>query len=85
MSFFPASLENLIDKYMPNLQEVFEKYPEYRTMCTAPDGHIYSFDYKRNNLLSILKFAMNYSTDIAEFDSEKLAEAILSIEEWKND
>lgn len=46
---------------------------------------IYSFDYKRNNLLSILKFAMNYSTDIAEFDSEKLAEAILSIEEWKND
>ena len=36
-------LENLIDKYMPNLQAVFEKYPEYRTMCTAPDGHIYSF------------------------------------------
>lgn len=31
-------LENLIDKYMPNLQAVFEKYPEYRTMCTAPDG-----------------------------------------------
>ena len=29
-------LENLIDKYMPNLQAVFEKYPEYRTMCTAP-------------------------------------------------
>ena len=23
-------LENLIDKYMPNLQAVFEKYPEYR-------------------------------------------------------
>ena len=36
-------LENLIDKYMPNLKAVFEKYPEYRTMCTAPDGHIYSF------------------------------------------
>ena len=33
-------VENLIDKYMPNLQAVFEKYPEYRTMCTAPDGHI---------------------------------------------
>ena len=29
-------LETLIDKYMPNLQAVFEKYPEYRTMCTAP-------------------------------------------------
>ena len=38
-------LENLIDQYMPNLQAVFEKYPEYRTMCTAPDGHIYSFPW----------------------------------------
>ena len=38
-------VENLIDKYMPNLKAVFEKYPEYRTMCTAPDGHIYSFPW----------------------------------------
>ena len=38
-------LENLIDKYMPNLQKVFEQYQEYRTMCTAPDGHIYSFPW----------------------------------------
>ena len=38
-------LENLIDKYMPNLLSVFEKYPEYRVMCTAPDGHIYSFPW----------------------------------------
>ena len=38
-------LEDLIDKYMPNLQAVFEKYPEYRTMVTAPDGHIYSFPW----------------------------------------
>ncbi len=38
-------LEDLIDKYMPNLTAVFEKYPEYRTMCTAPDGHIYSFPW----------------------------------------
>lgn len=38
-------LENLIDKYMPNLQAVFEKYPEYRVMCTAPDGHMYSFPW----------------------------------------
>ena len=38
-------VEKLIDKYMPNLQKVFEKYPEYRTMCTAPDGHIYSFPW----------------------------------------
>ena len=38
-------LENLIDKYMPNLTAVFEKYPEYRTMSTAPDGHIYAFPW----------------------------------------
>lgn len=38
-------LENLIEKYMPNLQSVFEKYPEYRIMSTAPDGHIYSFPW----------------------------------------
>lgn len=38
-------LENLIDKYMPNLQAVFEAYPEYKVMCTAPDGHIYSFPW----------------------------------------
>lgn len=38
-------LENLIDKYMPNLQAVFEAYPQYRVMCTAPDGHIYSFPW----------------------------------------
>lgn len=38
-------LEHLIDKYMPNLQAVFEAYPEYRVMCTAPDGHIYSFPW----------------------------------------
>lgn len=38
-------LENLIDKYMPNLQAVFAKYPEYRVMATAPDGHIYSFPW----------------------------------------
>ena len=30
---------------MPNLKAIFEKYPEYRTMCTAPDGHIYSFPW----------------------------------------
>lgn len=38
-------LEDLIEKYMPNLQAVFEKYPEYKVMATAPDGHIYSFPW----------------------------------------
>ena len=38
-------VENLIDKYMPNLQAVFEKYPEYRTMCTDTEGHIWAFPW----------------------------------------
>lgn len=38
-------LEDLIDNYMPNLKKVFDENPEYRTMCTAPDGHIYGFPW----------------------------------------
>lgn len=38
-------VEDLIDNYMPNLKAVFEQYPEYRTMCTTPDGHIYAFPW----------------------------------------
>ena len=38
-------LEDYIDKDMPNLQAVFEKYPEYRVMSTATDGHIYSLPW----------------------------------------
>ena len=36
------NLEDYIDKYMPNLCKVFEQAPEYRTMCTDEEGHIYS-------------------------------------------
>lgn len=38
-------LEEYIDSCMPNLSAVFEKYPEYRAMTTAPDGHIYSLPW----------------------------------------
>lgn len=38
-------LEKYIDAYMPNLQAVFEKYPEYRTMCTDTDGHIWALPW----------------------------------------
>lgn len=30
---------------MPNLQKVFEQYPEYRTMCTDSDGHIWALPW----------------------------------------
>lgn len=38
-------LEEYIDAYMPNLSAVFEKYPEYRTMCTDTEGHIWAFPW----------------------------------------
>lgn len=38
-------LEEYIDTCMPNLQSVFEKYPEYRTMCTDTEGHIWALPW----------------------------------------
>ena len=35
------NLEDYIDNNMPNLQKVFEQYPEYRTICTDIEGHIW--------------------------------------------
>ena len=41
------ALEEYIDTCMPNLQAVFEKYPEYRTMCTDTEGHIWALPLDR--------------------------------------
>ncbi|AYA78460.1 ABC transporter substrate-binding protein [Bacillus sp. Y1] len=35
-------LEDLIDKYAPNLKKLFEQRPDLKKVVTAPDGHIYS-------------------------------------------
>ena len=39
------NLEEYIDKYMPNLTKVFEQAPEYRTMCTDENGHIWALPW----------------------------------------
>ena len=39
------AVEDYIDKYMPNLQKVFEQAPEYRTMCTDENGHIWALPW----------------------------------------
>ena len=39
------NLEDYIDKYMPNLQAVFEQAPEYRAMCTDENGHIWALPW----------------------------------------
>lgn len=38
-------LEEYIDNYMPNLKAVFDKYPEYRTMSTDVNGHIWALPW----------------------------------------
>ncbi|MDF2591929.1 MAG: extracellular solute-binding protein [Clostridia bacterium] len=35
-------LEDLIDKYAPNVKKSFEDYPDAKAMLTLPDGHIYT-------------------------------------------
>ncbi len=39
------NLEEYIDAYMPNLKAVFDKFPEYRAMCTDADGHIWALPW----------------------------------------
>ena len=39
------AVEDYIDAYMPNLSAVFEKYPEYRSMCEDEDGHIWALPW----------------------------------------
>jgi len=35
-------LNGLVRKYAPNVVATFEELPEYKAMCTAPDGNMYS-------------------------------------------
>lgn len=38
-------VDELIEKYMPNLSKILDEHPDYNKMITAPDGHIYSFPW----------------------------------------
>lgn len=38
-------LEDLIDKYAPNIKKLFEENPEVKKTSTAADGHIYTLPY----------------------------------------
>ncbi len=38
-------VEDLIEKYMPNLKKILDENQSYRKLITAPDGHIYSFPW----------------------------------------
>ena len=41
--FMPT--DELIEKYVPNLVSIFEKYPHYKMQTVYPDGHMYGFPY----------------------------------------
>lgn len=38
-------LEDLIETYCPNIQKMFETYPDVKKSVTAPDGHIYTLPH----------------------------------------
>lgn len=38
-------LEGLIEQYAPNIKRIFTEYPQVRRAATAPDGHIYSLPW----------------------------------------
>ncbi|GHT59325.1 ABC transporter substrate-binding protein [Spirochaetia bacterium] len=38
-------VEELVNRYMPRLKAIYDKYPVYRAGVTAPDGHIYTFPW----------------------------------------
>lgn len=43
-------LEDLIEEYAPNIQKMFEEYPEVKKTITALDGHIYTLPALDRNL-----------------------------------
>lgn len=38
-------VNDLVEQYMPNLSAIYEKYPQYKELATAPDGNMYSFPW----------------------------------------
>lgn len=38
-------VDELIDKYMPNLKKIYEENPHYKKMMVSPDGKMYSFPW----------------------------------------
>lgn len=38
-----VKIDEYLEKYAPNINAVYEKYPEIKKELTHPDGHIYSF------------------------------------------
>ncbi len=41
--FLPTN--DLIEQYVPNLVSIFDDFPEFKSIATAPDGNMYGFPY----------------------------------------
>lgn len=51
--------EYITPEIMPNLSRIYEKYPEYKTLITAGDGHIYSLGSFNNSNAPWMYFYIN--------------------------
>ena len=51
--------EYITPEIMPNLSRIYEAYPEYKSLITAPDGHIYSLGVVQNANDSLMTFYIN--------------------------
>ena len=76
-------VEDLIDDYMPNLKKILDENPEYRSLITAPDGHIYSFPWIEE--LGEDKESIHSVNDMAWINTEWLDKLGLTMPETTDD
>lgn len=76
-------VEDLIDDYMPNLKKILDENPEYRSLITAPDGHIYSFPWIEE--LGEGKESIHSVNDMAWINTEWLDKLGLTMPETTDD
>ena len=76
-------VEDLIDEHMPNLKKILDENPEYRSMITAPDGHIYSFPWIEE--LGEGKESIHTVNDIAWINKEWLNKLGLEMPQTTDD
>lgn len=72
-------LEDMIDKYCPNLKKLFDENPEYKKALVAPDGHIYSLP-----LIDNLQLPIQDTMFINKKWLDKLGLKVPTTEEFKN-
>ncbi|WP_282926393.1 ABC transporter substrate-binding protein [Helcococcus kunzii] len=73
-------VDELIDKYMPNLKKIYEENPQYKKMATAPDGKMYTFPWIEE--LGEKEYSIHTVNDMAWINTDWLKK--LNLEMPKN-